>query len=187
MKNFLFMIAIAYAMTFIPSALSAENKDIILPKHPANVKVDLVTALEQRKTVREYTSQKISPEDLSTILWAANGINRPDGKRTAPSAHGKQYIDIYVVTDTGGYLYDAPGHQLKLILNANVKSKMSGQGHVTKASHILVLVTDMEKIPTISGEGKQAQLGSLHSRKHCPECISHVSGKRHRHLSCSRD
>jgi len=69
MKNFLFLIAMAYAMTFIPSALSADNKDIILPKHPANVKVDLVTALEQRKTVREYSSQKISPEDLSAMLW----------------------------------------------------------------------------------------------------------------------
>jgi len=162
MKNFLFLIAIAYSMIFMPSALSAEDKDIILPKHPASVKVDLVTALEQRKTVREYTSKKISLEDLSSILWAANGINRPDGKRTAPSAHGKQYIDIYVVTDTGSYLYDAPGNQLKLILNANVKSKMSGQGHVTKASHILVLVTDMEKIPGLYA-GKESKLNWAHS------------------------
>lgn len=162
MRIIIFLIAIAYAIISIPSAYSAESKDIALPKRPAVVKVDLVAALEQRKTVREYTSKKISLEDLSSILWAANGINRPDGKRTAPSAYGKQYIDIYVVTDTGSYLYDATGHQLKLILNANVKSKMSGQGHVASASHILVLVADTENIPGLYS-GKECKLNWAHS------------------------
>jgi nitroreductase len=156
MKKGFFLIALFSIMMFAPAVFSAENQDITLAKHPASVKVDLVAALEHRKSIREYSAKKLSPEDLSAILWAANGVNRPDGKRTAPSAYGKEYIDIYVVTDTGSYLYDAPKHELKFILGANVKNKMSGQGFVAKASHILVLVSDTGKIPGLflGKEGK---------------------------------
>ncbi|HVO84748.1 MAG TPA: nitroreductase family protein, partial [Syntrophobacteria bacterium] len=92
--------------------------------------------------------------------WAANGVNRPDGKRTAPSAYGKQYIDIYVVTDTGGYLYDAPNQKLKPVTALNVKDRLAGQAHVAKASHILVLVADMGKVP---GSAAETKLNWAHS------------------------
>ena len=127
--------------------IAGENKDIILPNRPSIANVDLVTALEKRKTTREYAARKLSVEDLSAILWAANGVNRPDGKRTSPSAHGKQYIDIYVVTDTGTYLYDPPDYKLKFISDFNSKEKLSAQGHVAKASHVFILVCNVDKLP----------------------------------------
>jgi nitroreductase len=130
-----------------PPIFAGEFAELNLPARPTTVNVDLVRALEQRRTTREYTTAKLSLEDLSAILWAANGVNRPDGKRTAPSAYGRQYIDIYVVTDTGGYLYEAPNHKLLLVTGANVKDKLAGQGHVARASHILVLVADVNKVP----------------------------------------
>jgi Nitroreductase family len=74
---------------------AGEVTEISLPARPAPVNVDLVRALEQRRTTREYAAEKLSLEDLSAILWAANGANRPDGKRTAPSAYGKQNFFIY--------------------------------------------------------------------------------------------
>lgn len=147
MKHNIFLMAFLLTILFGLTVFAAEKKDIDLPKYPSNAKMDLVTAFEKRHSVREYTADKLSLEDLSAILWAANGVNRPNGKHTAPSAYGEQYITIYVVTDTGGYLYDAPNHQLKSVLGANVKGNMSGQGFVAKASHILVLVVDMDKIP----------------------------------------
>lgn len=139
---------------------AGEASEISLPARPAAVNVDLVRALEQRRTTREYATAKLSPEDLSAILWAANGVNRPDGKRTAPSAYGRQYIDIYVVTDTGGYLYDAPNQKLVLVTSLNVKERLAGQGHVAKASHILVLVADMSKVP---GSAPETKLNWAHS------------------------
>lgn len=146
MKQNIFFLT-CLSVVFLVASVSASGKDIDLPKYPPTAKTDLVSALEKRQSVREYTSVSLSPEDLSAILWAANGVNRPNGKRTAPSAYGEDYIDIYVVTDAGSYLYDAPRHQLKSILSANVKGNMSGQGFVAKASHILIFVADMEKIP----------------------------------------
>jgi len=146
MKGKVFSLLLVLVSSSAP-LFAGDVTEISLPARPAMVNVDLVRALEQRRTTREYTTAKLSPEDLSAILWAANGVNRPDGKRTAPSAYGRQYIDIYVVTDAGGYLYDAPNQKLLLVTSLNVKDRLAGQGHVAKASHILVLVADMNKVP----------------------------------------
>ena len=54
--------------------------------------------LTKRKTV-EMITREINFEALSNILWAANGVNREDGKRTAPSSYGQHYMDIYVVSN----------------------------------------------------------------------------------------
>jgi SagB-type dehydrogenase family enzyme len=131
----------------LASPLSAEQKDLPLPVRPASVGMDLVTALEQRKSTREYSTARISSEDLSAILWAANGVNRPGGKRTAPSAYGNQYIEVYVVADAGSYLYDSSDHRLKWVSDGDLRGKMGRQGYVSKASHILVLVADLGRVP----------------------------------------
>jgi SagB-type dehydrogenase family enzyme len=135
-------------------AYSGSANEINLPTRPSKSNIDMVTALEQRRTTREYSTSKLSLEDLSAILWAANGVNRPDGKRTAPSAHGRQYIDIYVAADTGVYLYDAPHHKLIEVTNQNVKDKLARQGHVATSSHVLVLVADLNKVPGSAGDTK---------------------------------
>lgn len=127
---------------------------IELPKHPEKVGVDLVTALELRKTTREFAPGKLATEDLSAILWAANGVNRPDGKRTAPTAHGKQYIDIYLAGGDGIYLYDAPNHVLKLVKNGNEKTRLAHQKHVGEASYVLVLIADMTKMDKSFGNNE---------------------------------
>ena len=136
----------------IASATSGTAKDITLPSRPSKSNVDIVTALERRRTVREYSPAKLSLEDVSAILWAANGVNRADGKRTAPSAHGRQYIDIYVATDTGAYLYDAPGHTLLEITDQNVKERLARQAHIATASHVLVLAANPNKVPGPAGD-----------------------------------
>ncbi|MRR08363.1 MAG: hypothetical protein EG828_15870, partial [Deltaproteobacteria bacterium] len=72
----------------------AGPKEIPLPKRPAAVQSDLVNALENRKSVRDYTTARLNLQDLSTILWAANGVNRDYGRRTAPSAFGNEATGI---------------------------------------------------------------------------------------------
>ena len=146
MKNRLFWI-LAILLGTITPVYSGNAREIILPPRPSKSNVDTVMSLEQRRTTREYATAKLSLEDLSAILWAANGVNRPDGKRTAPSAHGRQYIDIYVAGDDGVYLYDAPNHILNEVTDQNVKGRLARQGHVATSSHVLVLVADLNKVP----------------------------------------
>lgn len=139
---------------------SGSSNVINLPARPAKSNVDIVAALEQRRTTREYAPATLSLEDLSAILWAANGVNRPDGKRTAPSAHGRQYIDIYVVADNGGYLYDANGHKLIEVTDRKVKDRVARQGHIAKSSHVLVLMADLSRVP---GSTEDTKLWWAHS------------------------
>ncbi|MCH5309225.1 MAG: nitroreductase family protein, partial [Prevotella sp.] len=58
--------------------------------------------LEQRHSIRTYAEDKaVSEETVMDILWAANGVTREDGRRTAPSAINAQDIDLYVCTAEG--------------------------------------------------------------------------------------
>jgi SagB-type dehydrogenase family enzyme len=151
-KKCLLLFFLLIATLLLQPVAMADKKDITLPHRPSAIGMDLFSALENRKTSREYTSAKLTPQDLSAILWAANGVNRPYEYRTAPSAFGNAYIDIYVAADEGVYLYDAPKHRLKFVAATNVKSLLSGQRHVAAASHVLILVADIEKLPVMITE-----------------------------------
>ena len=70
---------------------------------------------------REFSPEPLPVEVLSNLLWAAFGINRPDGKRTAPTASNRQEIDIYVATAKGLYLYDAKANLLNPILADDIR------------------------------------------------------------------
>jgi nitroreductase len=83
--------------------------------NPPNLErgLPVMKAFSVRASVREWSDQELSLQDLSDLLWAADGINRPDiGKRTAPSAMNAQDVDIYVFRKDGAYLYDAAQHAL---------------------------------------------------------------------------
>jgi SagB-type dehydrogenase family enzyme len=141
-------LVLSLPILFLAFPVSGEGlKDVVLPKRPAAVQADLVKALENRKSVRDYTAARLSLQDLSAILWAANGVNRDYGRRTAPSAFGNEYIDIYVVSDEGAWRYDASVHRLKAAAPAGLKARLASQRFVGRASHVLVLVADPGKFP----------------------------------------
>ena len=151
--------ALALAV-LLGSVVAGAAADLALPPRPAKSGVDLVTALEQRRTSREFAATALSLEDLSAILWAANGVNRPDGRRTAPTARNRQYIELYLVGDAGAWRYDAAGHALVTVTEANVKDRMAQQAHVAAASHVLVLAADLARVPS---PDEATRLGWAHS------------------------
>jgi nitroreductase len=85
----------------------------------------VMQAFALRASVRDWSEKDLNLQDLSDLLWAANGVNRPDGKRTAPSAMNAQDIDIYVFMKDGAYLYDAAGHMLKPIVAGDHRSEVT--------------------------------------------------------------
>lgn len=80
------------------------------------------------------------------MLWAAFGVNRPDGKRTAPSAVNAQEIDIYVAMESGLYLYDPKNHRLNLVKKKDVR-KYTGRQKITEIAPVnLIYVADFSKM-----------------------------------------
>ena len=117
--------------------------------------VTLMTALQNRQTNRSFSSQELSWQQLSDILWAANGVNRPDnGKRTAPSARNAQEIDIYAFTASGVFFYDAENHQLKRISDKDSRQGVYDRGDFHKAPLILVYVGNFDKMEGFNEEAR---------------------------------
>ena len=100
---------------------------IALPKPKIQGGKPLLDALSERKTLRNFGPAPLPPQTLSNLLWAAFGVNRPDGKRTAPSAMNIQDIDIYVFLPEGVYVYDAAAHILKPVLAGDQRAKSARQ------------------------------------------------------------
>lgn len=136
-------------------SIFAADRVVKLPKPNLNRAGTVMKALSERHSSREFSSKKLSLSDLSDLLWAANGINRPaTGKRTAPSARNKQDIDLYVILSDASYIYDAKKHQLNIVAQGDYRSVVAGvQDYVKKAPVVLVLVSDISRF----GDSKQVQ------------------------------
>lgn len=112
-----------------------ETGFIQLEKPDLNRGVSVMQAFLKRKSTKECSEKELSLRDLSDLLWAANGINRPEsGKRTAPSAMNRQDVKIYACMKKGSYKYDPENNKLELI--------SEGDARPAEAPVVLVLVSD---------------------------------------------
>lgn len=141
-------ILVLLIMACIGTGLQAQElKTLKLNKPNTQRGLPVMTAMEQRHSVREYADKKLEKQDLSDLLWAAVGINRPEsGKRTAPTAMNKQEIDVYVCLPEGAYLYDPKQHALLPVANGDFRPAVAGgQAFVNQAPVCLVIVADLDK------------------------------------------
>lgn len=127
-------------------SLAQEAKSIQLSKPQTGSGNSLMQLLWKRSSSRQFSPEPLPVGVLSNLLWAGFGINRPDGKRTAPSAMNCQEIDIYVILPDGLYLYDAKANQLKLLLAEDLRALAGTQPYVKEAPVNLVYVSDYAKM-----------------------------------------
>ena len=117
-----------------------------LPKPQLQGGRPLMQALADRKTNRTISEERLSPQMLSNLLWAAWGVNRPaTNGRTAPSAMNVQEIDLYVFLAGGVYLFDAPSHSLTPVVAGDHRAQTGTQAGVGTAPVGLVYVADLDK------------------------------------------
>ena len=139
--------------TFIAGTLFAQ--DLNLPAPQKSGGMPLMDALAKRSTARAFDSRDLSPQQLSSLLWATFGINRPDGKRTAPSANNKQATDVYVLLKQGAYVYDAKSNKLAQVLTEDIRQLGGTQAFATNAPVILIFVADFSRMGNGSDEAKK--------------------------------
>jgi len=158
----LHIVALAIVALFVVSALASaeELKSIKLPTPQMEGGKPLMQALKERQTIRDFSSDKLPPQILSNLLWAAFGINRPEsGKRTAPSAVNWQEIDVYVALEEGLYLYDGKANDLKLVLAQDIRAATGPQPFVAGAPVNLVFVADYTRMGKADDETKKFYSG----------------------------
>ncbi len=101
----------------------------------------LMEALKNRKTSRQFADKPLSDAVLSNLLWAADGVNRPDGHRTAPSAGAQYPLELYVVA-------------------SRVRALPAGVYHYRPRTHDLEAVASGDRLPElVSAATRQAWMG----------------------------
>lgn len=144
MRTFLKTIAIFSGSLLLSGITLAQS--IVLNKPNLEREGNLMKALSERASARVFDSTPLSIQDLSDLLWAANGVNRVEsGKRTAPSAINAQDIDIYVFDSKGVYLYNAQKHILEGVVNGDYRKIISNQDKDPYPALILLLVSDISR------------------------------------------
>jgi nitroreductase len=114
----------------------------------------LMQALEKRRSTRDLFPERLSPQHLSEVLWAADGINRKpapgadprqSGSRTSPSPLARYPVDIYVVLEEGVYLYRPAEHELIPVLSGDHRKDTGIQGFVGVAPLTLLFIADLAR------------------------------------------
>ena len=111
-----------------PSLTQAAEKSVRmeLPAPTKSGGMPLMQALNERHSSKmSYSGAALSPQQLSDLLWATWGVNRADGRRTAPTAMNRQDVRVYVALENGVWLYDAD-NALVNVLEGDWRGQMGG-------------------------------------------------------------
>ncbi len=147
------VLAFVLACTLVTAAQDVEPVRLLTPQTDGGR--PFMQVLGDRSSRRAFSSQELSGQMLSNLLWAAFGVNRQDsGKRTAPSAVNWQEIDIYVALAQGLYLYDAPEHILKPVLAEDIRALTGRQPFTQDAPVNLIYVADRSRMGWAGDEDK---------------------------------
>ncbi len=136
-------LTLALSASFAAASLLSAA-DINLPAPDKKGGAPLMQALNQRKTIRSYSDKQLPMQTVSNLLWAASGVNRPDGRMTAPTARNLQEISLYVLLPSGAYRYDAPKNRLVQVSGENLTQQVTGKAPMT-----VVYVADTGKQPQL--------------------------------------
>lgn len=125
---------------------------ITLPPAQKTGGMPLMEAFQQRKSQRSFSSKELTSQQLSNLLWAAYGINRPDGFRTVPAAKNWYEYDIYVLKSDGWFLYEVGKHSLLKMGNEDLRIYGGTQDFVKAAPVILVYIADFGRMNDTTDE-----------------------------------
>lgn len=136
------------------NAYSQKMERIKLNQPDTSRGIPVMKALSHRASASSFDTLELSNKDLSDLLWAGNGINRPEtGKRTAASSYNSQDIDIYVFMQKGVFLYNPKENSLDPVVSGDHRQLIaSSQAFVNDSKQIFLLVSDISRFK----EGEKA-------------------------------
>ncbi|ASJ02671.1 nitroreductase [Thermococcus profundus] len=141
---------------------TASGEEIALPKPRFKGEMIVEEAILRRRSMRDYLPEPLKLEELSQLLWAAQGITSPDGKRAAPSAGATYPFEVFVVAgnveglEPGIYKYNPQRHSLMFIKRGDYRDDLEraalDQDWVGNAAVDIVLVAFYGRATEVYGE-----------------------------------
>lgn len=144
------------ALSAAPALAAAQAlKPFELPPPRGEGGMPLIAALKLRRSTREYSDRPLPAQTLSDLLWAAFGINRPSGDRTAPYWRHIMVIDVYLALAEGVFVYEPKAHTLLPHMQGDIRARTGLQDFVGTAPLNLVYVAHGERMTDISPEQRR--------------------------------
>ena len=141
-----FAAVLCFAQDAAPASIDPKAEEVALPAPAKTGGMPLMQALAERKTIRDYKPGELDAVTLSEILYVANGVNRPDGKRTIPTAMNTQDLEVYVALPGAAYHYDAKANKLVRIDAGDFRAQLiTRKDLANNAACILVYAADTTK------------------------------------------
>jgi SagB-type dehydrogenase family enzyme len=106
-------------------------KTISLPAPRYDSDFSLEQSLLQRRSVRSYTGEPLTLDEVAQLLWAAQGITDEAGFRTAPSAGALYPLEVYLVgvdvvnLNPGVYHYNPEAHELEQLAQGDMRDELA--------------------------------------------------------------
>ena len=144
MKNYIVML---FAASLAMKGLAESMK---LPKPDMDGGLTVMQALKARHSERAFAETELSDKELSGLLWAANGFNRPD-KRTNATGMNKQTIVIYVCMKSGAYRYDAKANELVKVSGEDLRPAVAGRQAFAATAPVSIVIAADTSDPIYNG------------------------------------
>ena len=166
---------LAVVLVAEPAVSQERSSRVALPRHAPASTATLALLLERRHSVRDFSDRPVELAELAEVLWAAIGVNRPDGRRTVPSAGALFPLDVYVVAGnvrglpSGVYHYLPLEHALERTADGDRRAALVRealrQGWVARAAAVLVVTAEYERTTVKYGDRgvryAQMEVGSV--------------------------
>ena len=146
----------------IPMQKTEVGERIKLPEPSYTGSTSVEVALSQRRSIRDYSGENLTLDEVSQLLWAAQGITAPWGGRTAPSAGALYPLELYLVVgdvegiDKGVYKYSREEHELEKVKEGDIRAELAeaavGQECVRDAAIDIVFTAVYERTTRKYGE-----------------------------------
>ena len=144
-----------------PAKIDAKSAEVALPAPAKTGGMPLMQALAERKTIRDYKPGELDAATISEILYAAVGVNRPDGKLTIPTALNMQDIVVYAALPNAVYRYDAKDNKLVKIDDGDFRAEIITRKDLANNSAcILIYASDTSKNRTPETKFSAIHVGS---------------------------
>lgn len=141
---------------------SSKGETVKLPKPKFKSPISVEEALGGRRSVRDYTKDSLTIDQISQLLWAAQGITAKWGGRTAPSAGALYPLEIYLVAgevkglEPGLYHYDPGEHAISQKKAGDLRKKLTQaslyQDEILRAPATLIITAVYERTAKKYGE-----------------------------------
>jgi SagB-type dehydrogenase family enzyme len=155
------LMALGFTLGNLTAGFGAATIKLPAPATKGTVSVE--EALQNRRSIRKFANRSLELAQISQLLWAADGLTNPQGKRTAPSGKAAYPMDLYLVAGERGvtglasgiYHYKVADHTMEPVAQGEfrpaVAKACNSQAWMTEAPVILVITGDYKRSEAKNG------------------------------------